>query len=114
MSLGYPASNVTGNLPQSTVLFYDKEFIENLKSETPFVRCAERRDLPLNSGNQLVLFEYAAFGANTSQAPEGTPSAGVATSLTSNTSTIGELIVSSPKQKLDYIRQSMLQLKLAA
>jgi hypothetical protein len=56
---GYPsASNTTSNLPQSTVKFYDKNFIENLKAETPFVRCAERRDLPVNSGNQLVLFEY--------------------------------------------------------
>ena len=48
---GYPsASNTTSNLPQSTVKFYDKNFIENLKAETPFVRCSERRDLPVNSG----------------------------------------------------------------
>jgi hypothetical protein len=85
-----------------------------LKAETPFVRCAERRDLPLNSGNQLVLFEYNTFGANIAQANEGTPGPGQSASLVTNTSTIGELIVSSPKQKLDYIRQSMLQLKLAA
>jgi len=90
VSLGYPASNVTGNLPQSTVKFYDKQFVENLKAETPFVRCAERRDLPLNSGNQLVLFEYNTFGANTSQATEGTPGPGIVASLVSNTSTIGE------------------------
>lgn len=90
MSLGFPASNVTANLPQSTVKFYDKEFVENLKAETPFVRCAERRDLPLNSGNQLVLFEYNTFGANTSQASEGNPGQGITASLVSNTSTIGE------------------------
>lgn len=90
MALGFPASNVTGNLPQSTVKFYDKQFVENLKQETPYVRCAERRDLPLNSGNQLVLFEYNTFGANTSQAPEGNPNSGIIASLVSNTSTIGE------------------------
>ncbi len=90
MSLGFPASNVTGNLPQSTVKFYDKQFVENLKAETPYVRCAERRDLPLNSGNQLVLFEYNTFGANTTQASEGNPPAGLIASLVSNTSTIGE------------------------
>ena len=90
MSLGFPASNVTGNLPQSTVKFYDKQFVENLKAETPFVRCAERRDLPLNSGNQLVLFEYNTFGANTTQATEGTPGQGITASLVTNTSTIGE------------------------
>ncbi len=54
---GYnPASNSTSNLPQSRVIYYDKRFIENLKAQTPFVRCAERRELPLNSGNQLELF----------------------------------------------------------
>lgn len=55
---GYPsASNTTSNLPQSTVKFYDKNFIENLKAETPFVRCAERRDLPVNSGEPCNLPE---------------------------------------------------------
>ena len=90
---GYsPASNVQANLPQSTVKFYDKDFIDNLKAETPFVRCSERRDLPINSGNQLVLFEYNTFGANTSQvSPEGQVPSGIATSLVTNTSTIGEL-----------------------
>jgi len=30
---GYsPASNVQANLPQSTVKFYDKDFIDNLKA----------------------------------------------------------------------------------
>lgn len=54
---GYnPASNTTSNLPQSRVIYYDKRFIENLKAQTPFVRCAERRELPMNSGNQLELF----------------------------------------------------------
>ena len=89
---GYsPASNVQANLPQSTVKFYDKDFIDNLKAETPFVRCSERRDLPINSGNQLVLFEYNTFGANTSQvSPEGQVPSGITTSLVTNTSTIGE------------------------
>jgi hypothetical protein len=61
-----------------------------LKAETPFVRCAERRDLPLNAGNQLVLFEYNTFGANTAQAAEGNPGQGITASLVTNTSTIGE------------------------
>ena len=54
---GYnPASNQTNNLPQSRIIFYDKRFIENLKAQTPFLRCAERKELPVNSGNQLELF----------------------------------------------------------
>lgn len=56
---GYnPASNATSNLPQSRVISYDKKFIQNLKAQTPFVRCAERRELPMNSGNQLELFMW--------------------------------------------------------
>lgn len=46
--------------------------------------------MPLNSGNQLVLFEYNVFGANTTQATEGNPGQGITASLVSNTSTIGE------------------------
>lgn len=52
---GYtPAQNTTSNLPQSTVKYYDKKFRENLKAQTPFVACAERLDLPMKSGNQLI------------------------------------------------------------
>jgi hypothetical protein len=88
---GYnPASNVQAQLPQSTVKYYDKAFLENLKAQTPFVRCAERRDLPPNAGNQLVLFEYNVFGANINQTAEGNVPSGIQTGLVSNTSTIGE------------------------
>ncbi len=85
-----PASNVTSNLPQSRVIYYDKRFIENLKAQTPFVRCAERRELPLNSGNQLELFMYNTFGANTAQVSEGTVPSGIAASVGTTTATIGE------------------------
>lgn len=55
MAVGYPqASNFLSNLPQSTVKYYDKKFRENLKSQTPFVACSERLDLPMKSGNQLI------------------------------------------------------------
>lgn len=54
------------------------------------MRCSERRDLPANSGNQLVLFEYNTLAANTAQASQGTVGAGIAVSLVTNTSTIGE------------------------
>ena len=50
-----PAANNTGNLPQSTVKYYDKKFRENLKAQTPFVACAERLDLPTKSGNQYQM-----------------------------------------------------------
>lgn len=64
--------------------------IENLKAQTPFVRCAERRELPLNSGNQLELFMYNTFGANTAQVSEGTVPTGISASVGTTTATIGE------------------------
>ena len=33
-------------------MMYDKRFRENLKANTPFVRCSQRLDLPMKSGNQ--------------------------------------------------------------
>jgi len=85
-----PASNTTSNLPQSTVIYYDKSFIDNLKANTPFLRVASRRDLPRNSGNQLRLFLYTALAANTTQATEGTVGTGVSVAVQTTTPTIGE------------------------
>lgn len=103
---GYnPASNTTSNLPQSRIIYYDKRFIENLKAQTPFVRCSERRELPLNSGNQLELFMYNTFGANTVQAGEGTVGTGITATVGTTTSTIGEYA--------DYANFSSLSLATA-
>ena len=50
-----PASNLTTNLPQSTITSYDKVFIENLKGNTPWVRLTSRRMLDESAGNKLAL-----------------------------------------------------------
>jgi hypothetical protein len=85
-----PASNLTTNLPQSTVTSFDKVFVENLKGETPWVRCSSRRTLDENSGNKLVLFMYQNLPAPpVTQAPEGTIQTGLTVSVVQNTSTIG-------------------------
>lgn len=85
-----PASNLTTNLPQSVVTSFDKVFIENLKAETPWVRCTSRRSLDENSGNKLVLFMYQNLPAPPlTQAPEGTVQSGLTVSVVQNTSTIG-------------------------
>lgn len=86
---GYnPASVNTSGLPQSTITFYDKRFIENLKLNTYFLRCAERRPLPMNSGNKLELFMYQPFGSNITQVSEGTVGSGITPSVLTNTTTI--------------------------
>src|SRR5215470_4071658 len=96
---GYtPASMTSSNLPQSTVIFYDKNFIKNLKAETPFVRCTTRRELPENSGNQLRLYMYTALGPNITNTAEGTVGSGITVSVVANTLTIGQLA--------DYVNMS--------
>jgi hypothetical protein len=87
-----PASNLSSNLPQSVVTSFDKVFVENLKGETPWVRCSSRRMLDENSGNKLVLFMYQNLPAPATpptQAPEGTIQTGLTVSVVQNTSTIG-------------------------
>lgn len=82
-----PASNLTTNLPQSVVTTYDKVFVENLKAETPWVRCTSRRSIDENAGNRLVLYMYQNLPAPPlTQAPEGTIQTGLTVSVVQNTS----------------------------
>jgi hypothetical protein len=85
-----PSGNQLSNLPQSTVKFYDSKFRENLKAQTPFVRCAERLALPMKSGNQYEMFMYVPLAANTTQTTEGTVGSSLSVNVLTNTSTIGE------------------------
>lgn len=100
-----PAGNQLANLPQSTVKFYDKKFRENLKAQTPFVRCAERLDLPMKSGNQYEMFMYVPLAANTTPTTEGTVGSSLSVSVLNTTATIGEYA--------DYANFSSLSLATA-
>lgn len=103
---GYsPASNTTSNLTQAQVNYYDKNFIANLKAETPHYRCVERRPLPENSGNTLNLFEYLPFGPDLVQAPEGTVMAGETISVLTDKIVIGNYA--------DYLNYSRFAMQLA-
>jgi hypothetical protein len=103
MNTGFsPASMNTSNLPQSTVIYYDKNFVKNLKANTPFLRCTARRELPEQSGNQHRLFMYNTLPANTVQTAEGTVASGITVSVVNNTSTIGQFA--------DYVNVSDLSL----
>jgi hypothetical protein len=98
---GYnPASTNTSGLPQAQITWYDAKFVENLKLNTFYLRCAERRPLPMNSGNKLELFMYQTFGANIAQVAEGTVGSGITPTVLTNTTTIG--------QYADYISLSDL------
>lgn len=103
---GYsPASNQTSNLTQTQVNYYDRNFVDNLKAETPQLRCCERRPLPENSGNVLNLFEYVAFGPDLSQAPEGTVQSGETINVLTDKIAIGNYA--------DYLNYSRFSMQLA-
>jgi hypothetical protein len=86
-----PASNLTTNLPQSTVTQFDKVFIENLKGSTPWVRATSRRQLDEKSGNKLALFMYQNLPAPPlTQAPEGTIQTGLTVNVVQNSATMGQ------------------------
>jgi hypothetical protein len=55
----------------------------------------------MNSGNQLELFMYNTFGANTQQVSEGTVQTGITASVGTTTATIGESnLLGSPSKNL--------------
>ena len=54
-----PTSGLSTNLPQTQAVFYDRNFIDNLKMQLPWYRCVERRELPPQSGNTHRLYMYA-------------------------------------------------------
>lgn len=86
-----PASNLTTNLPQSTITSYDKVFIENLKGNTPWVRLTSRRMLDESAGNKLALFMYVNLAAPPlTTAPEGTIQTGLTISVVQNSATMGQ------------------------
>lgn len=89
---GYnPASVTVSNLPQAaSVIHYDKEFIKNLKANTPFLRITARRALPQNAGIGYRMFEYGLFGANLAQQAEGTVGSGITPTVLNTTPIIGQ------------------------
>lgn len=103
---GYnPASTLISNLPQAQATYFDKDFIANLKANTPFLRCTERRELPAQSGNQHRLYMYQAFAGNTSQSAEGTVQSGITPSVNTSSAVIG--------QYADYVNVSDIALETA-
>jgi hypothetical protein len=103
---GYsPASLGTQQLPQSTIIHYEKTFISNLKANLAWMRATTRMVLPENSGNQLKLFMYQTMPGNPVQQAEGTVGSGLTISVLSNVSTIGNYA--------DFINVSQVALQTA-
>jgi N4-gp56 family major capsid protein len=57
---GYsPTSGLSTNLPQTAAVYFDKQFVDNLKMTLPYYRVIERRELPAQSGTTHRLYMYA-------------------------------------------------------
>jgi N4-gp56 family major capsid protein len=69
------------------------------------VRCSQRLDLPMKSGNQYEMFMYVPLAANTNQTTEGTVGSSLSISVLNTTATIGEYA--------DYANFSSLSLATA-
>jgi hypothetical protein len=100
-----PASNNSSNLTQTQAIYYEKTFIDNLKAETPWLKCTKRIEMPENAGNTLALYEYQALGANTTQAAEGVVGSGITIGVLNNFTKMGNYA--------DYLNYSKFSLQLA-
>lgn len=89
-AVGIVANELSGIVPQSLITQYDKKFIPNLKAKLAHLRCAERRNMEMNAGNNLRLFMYNTLGPNVVQATEGMSGLGRTIAVSFNTTTIGE------------------------
>jgi hypothetical protein len=70
---GYsPTSGLSTNLPQTQAVYYDRNFVDNLKMTLPYYRVCERRELPPQSGNTHRLYMYAP-GLGYGQTPGSVP-----------------------------------------
>jgi hypothetical protein len=87
----FPASANTGNLPQATVTYWDKNFRENLKQQTPFVAVAERLEQPMHSGISRELFQYVPLPGNQNYTSEGVVEQPIPVQVISKAMTVGTL-----------------------
>lgn len=85
-----PASMGMVDLPQSQVISYDRNFIDQLRGETPWIGQTTRKTIEQNNGSQLRLYMYQTIGPNTTQAAEGTVGAGLKANVIANTTAIGQ------------------------
>ncbi len=104
---GYtPASILSTNLIQTSATYYSKEFVENLKANTPFLRVTKRREIPMNAGSNYKMYMYQTFAANLAQASEGVAGSGASLpTMLTNSMTLG--------QYADYVSVSDYALQTA-
>jgi N4-gp56 family major capsid protein len=98
MALPSAASVVSTGLASYPTIYYDRVALDTLQSNLFMYPACTLRTMPDRSGTNMQIFNYTAFGPNTTPATEGTPGTGEA--LTQNTKIL------SLSQYVDYISYS--------
>lgn len=98
MALPTAASVVSSGLAAYPTIYYDRVALDTLQSNLFMYPTLTLRNMPDRSGTAMQVFNYTAFGPNTTPATEGTPGTGQA--LTQNTKTL------NLSQFVDYISYS--------
>jgi N4-gp56 family major capsid protein len=86
MALPTAASVVSSGLAGYPTVYYDRVALDTLQSNLFMYPACDLKVMPDMSGVAMQIFDYTAYGANTTPATEGTPGAGQV--LTQNTGTI--------------------------
>lgn len=95
MALPAAASVLSSGLGAYPTIFYDRVALDTLRSNLFLYPACEQKPMPNSSGVAMQIFDYSAFGANTTAATEGTP--GTGQTLTQNVRTI------NLSQYVDYV-----------
>src|SRR5579863_3301844 len=86
MSLPNAASVLSSGLAGYPSIYYDRVALDTLRSNLFLYPACEQKQMPDKSGTAMQVFDYSAYGANTTPATEGTPGSGQ--TLTQNIRTI--------------------------
>lgn len=65
------ASNTVASLLQAQITEFDKNFVDNLKGNTPQIKCMEIREQSEHSGINRALFMYQSLGSDVQQKGDG-------------------------------------------
>lgn len=75
---------------QANITEFDKNFVDNLKGNTPTLRCLEIREQSEHSGINRELFMYQTLGADVQQKADGTISSPIPLAINTQTAQLGE------------------------
>lgn len=90
MSSPSQASNSVATMVQANITEFDKNFVDNLKGNTPQLRCFEIREQSAHAGINRALFMYQTLGADTQQVADGTVGSPLQLTVNTNTVQLGE------------------------